>query len=232
MSGSRIASLLAGLASILLLAGCAVTRQEPLAFKTTALQSPARIGVAMTPLPAVDTWFPGASCLLCLAAASASNSSLTDHARTLPRDDLSGLKVELAQRLAAKGINAQVIETDLDVKALPDASTKGPNLADKDFKALQDKYGVDKIVVISLSNIGFERTYSAYFPTAEPKGAIQGVAYMVDLGSNAYDWYQPLSVRKAAEGQWDEAPKFPGLTNAYFQAIELSKDEVLRPFSQ
>ena len=33
-----------------------------------------------------------------------------------------------------------------------------------------------------------------------------------------------------ADGAWDEPAKFPGLTNAYFQVVELGKDEVLRPF--
>jgi len=54
---------------------------------------------------------------------------------------------------------------------------------------------------------------------------------MVDLTSNAYDWYMPLNVLKSADGRWDEPPKFPGLTNAYFQALEESKDQLLRPWA-
>jgi hypothetical protein len=32
---------------------------------------------------------------------------------------------------------------------------------------------------------------------------------------------------KSAESTWDEAPTFPGLTNAYYQALELAKDAFL-----
>ena len=31
--------------------------------------------------------------------------------------------------------------------------------------------------------------------------------------------------------KWDEAPNFPGLTNAYFQAIETAKNGLLKPFT-
>jgi len=54
----------------------------------------------------------------------------------------------------------------------------------------------------------------------------------VNLGSNAYDWYLPVNVLRSAEGVWDEPTAFPGLTNAYFQALELGKDSYLNPFAQ
>jgi hypothetical protein len=37
-------------------------------------------------------------------------------------------------------------------------------------------------------------------------------------------------VQKATDGDWDEPPKFPGLTNAYFQAVEQFKDGAKKPF--
>ena len=51
---------------------------------------------------------------------------------------------------------------------------------------------------------------------------------MVNLKTNAYEWYSPIDINKAA-AMWDQPPKFPDLTNAYFQAIELGKDAVLKP---
>jgi hypothetical protein len=54
---------------------------------------------------------------------------------------------------------------------------------------------------------------------------------MVNLSNNEYELYVPLLVQKSADGAWDEAPKFPGLTNAYYQVLELSKDAILSPFA-
>jgi len=118
------------------------------------------------------------------------------------------------------------------VGALSDYGTKGPNIAKKDFSALQKKYKVDRLLVIEIASLGFVRTYSAYIPTSDPKGVLQGSGYIVNLNSNTYEWYLPVNISKSADKNWDEPPKFPGLTNAYFQVLELGKDAFLQPFSK
>jgi hypothetical protein len=225
-----VAARLAGVAAALALVGCATVPQEPVQLNAATSLTGARVGVVMTPIPNADTHLPGAGCLLCLAAASVANSSLTSHAKTLTPEDLPQLKDQVAAALKKKGVEAIVIAEPLDLKALPDAANRGPNLASKDFSSVQKKHGVDKVLVIDITTLGFVRTYSAYVPTSEPKGTVQGTGYLVNLKTGAYEWYLPINVTKSADGPWDEAPKFPGLTNAYYQAIELSKDSVLKPF--
>ena len=39
-------------------------------------------------------------------------------------------------------------------------------------------------------------------------------------------------VARGTEGTWDEPPKFPGLTNAYYQALETAMDTVKKPFAK
>jgi hypothetical protein len=215
-----------------LLSGCA-TRQTPVALNQDALGATAgRVGVVMTTLPKVDTYFPGASCLLCLAAASIANSSLTTHAKTLSYEDLPKLKERVAEALRRKGADVVLIAGDLDVSALPSYTNPGPNVAPKDFSSLQKQYGIKRLLVIEVQTLGFWRTYSAYFPTSDPKAIFAGRGYIVNLGSNAYDWYLPVNVLRSAEGAWDEPPSFPGLTNAYFQALELGKDSYVNPFAK
>lgn len=222
--------LLAALAA--LLGGCVSNPQLPVSLNSDAVGSQAgRIGVAMTALPKQDTQVPGAGCLLCLMFASSANSGLTTHAKTLPYEDLPTLKNQIADLLRQKGAAAVVIEEDLDVAALPEFPSKGPNLARTDFTSLSGKYQVDKLVVINITAVGFIRTYSAYVPTSDPKSLLQGLGYMVDLKTNAYTWYRPVTISKSADGAWDEPPKYPGLTNAYFQALELGKDAFLQPFA-
>ncbi len=224
----------AGLALVaagVILGGCA-TPQPPVALNQNALGAGAgRVGVAMTRLPKVDTYFPGASCLLCIAAANIANSSLTTHTQALPYEDLAKLKERVADAMRRKGTDVIVIAEDIDVGALPDYSNPGPNVAKKDFTSLQKKYGVGKLLVIDVYTLGMWRTYSAYFPTSDPKAVFGGRGYIVNLGSNAYEWYLPVNVLRSAEGNWDEPPKFPGLTNAYFQALEIGKDSYVKPLS-
>lgn len=221
-------------ACVALLAGCATRPPSPLAYKQEVLTAtPTKVGVAMTAIPKIDTSFPGAACLLCYAAASVANSSLTTYTHTLSYEDLPKLKDQVAEVLSKKGIATVIIKEDLDVASLPDGSGPvGPNMARKNFTSLKDKYGVDKLLVIAIDNIGFSRMYSSYIPNSDPRAQITGTAYIVDLKTNQYNWYNPVSQTRASQGAWDEPPKFPGLTNAYYQVLELAKDSVLNPLSK
>lgn len=217
---------------LILLGGCAtIPQQEPITLAEGAFTAKSgRMGVAMTPLPKVDTSFPGANCLLCIGVASAANSALTDHTRTLPYEDLPKLKNSVADLLRKKGVNATVIAEDILIDTLPDYAAKGENTAHKDFSSLKQKYNVDKLVVINITALGVWRDYSAYIPTSDPKAVMQGKGYLVNLKNNTYEWYMPVNIVKSADGKWDEPPKFPGLTNAYFQSLEIGKDSFLKPF--
>lgn len=210
------------------LAGCA-TPQAPLPLNGGALGSSAgKVGVVMTALPKPNTFFPGADCLLCIAAANAMNSSLTTHAQALPTDEIASIQQDIASLISKKGGEAQLIKEPLDIASLPDFRNSGPNMARKDFRSLHAKYGVDKLLVVQVFSLGYVRTYASYFPTSEPKASISSIGSLIDLKSNTYDWFLPVSALKAADGAWDEAPKYPGLTNAYFQAIESHRDQLTR----
>lgn len=216
---------------VLALTGCATAPQRSIAWAPTIVGTEEKVGVVMTPLPEVGTTLPGAGCLLCLAAASIANSSLSAHSKALPVEDLPKLKDRVAEGLRKKGAKVVVIDEDIDVAKLPKAKQKGVDLAPKDYTSLRGKYGVDQLVVISINQLGFERPYASYIPTSEPKAAVTGAGYKVNLTTNAYEWYQPVNVRISAEGNWDEPPNYPGLDNAYFQAIETAKDTLLQPFN-
>lgn len=219
------------LAFAALLTGCVGAPQRPIAFSHPAQDANAqKVGVIMTALPKSDVYTPGAGCLLCMAAASVANSTLTGYSHSLPEEGLPKLKEDVANLLRKQGLNAVVINENLDVSKLPSAKASGPDLAKKDFSSLRAKYSVDHLVVIDIQQVGFERPYSAYIPTSEPKGVVIGLGYEVNLATNAYEWYSPVDVHVAAEGKWDEPPSFPGLTNAYFQALEKGKDKFLEPF--
>jgi hypothetical protein len=226
---SRLNTLL--FAGVALLTGCA-TQQTPVAMSTQAFGATGTsYGVLMTTVPAVDTYFPGASCLLCYAAASVANSDLTKHTKTLPVDELTKLDKQVGDALRKRGATVTMVPA-FDLKTLPDSSRGAPAYAKKDFTSLKAKYKIDKLMVVQLTGVGFLRNYSAYFPTGEPKASVSGSAYIVNLNDNALEWYKDVAVLRAADGKWDEPPKYPGLTNAYYQSIELARDEVLKPLVQ
>lgn len=216
---------------VIALSGCAGTPQQNVELAPGALSAQwGRLGIAMTTMPKVDTYFPGADCLLCLATASLANSTLTSYTQTLPTEDLIKLKQEAADLIRKKGINVRLIEENLHLENLPAWNTEVPNVAKKDFVSLKNKYGIDKLLVMEVSSLDIRRNYSAYFPTGEPYAILQGAGYLVNLNNNTYEWYSRIHTVKNSDSKWDEPPAFPGLTNAYFQVIEISKDNYLKPF--
>lgn len=216
-----------------LLAGCAATPQTPIAMGSDYFNSAkaGRIGVVVAELPAPDTSFPGADCLLCLAAASVANSSMTSAVKGWPLDDIKPLRGELVSLLNARGLQAQAVEEPLKIDALPDRNGAEPGSSRKDFSSFKAR-GVDRLLVVNVKALGAWRNYAAYVPTGAPRAVFRGEAYIVDLGTHRFDWYLPIELSRPADGNWDEPPKFPGLTNAYFQVLEEGKDLVKRPFQR
>jgi len=215
----------------ILLGGCVTAPQTPIELSQDKLSANSgRVGVAMTALPKIDTHLPGASCLLCYATAAAANASLTTHAQTLPYEDLPKLKDDMVDMLRKKGTDAVVISEPIDLEKTPSNANEGPNISRKDFAPLKTKYKIDKLLLIDITSLGFLRTYSAYIPTSDPKAMLIGTGSLVNLKSNTYEWYMPVNVTKSADKNWDEPPQFPGLTNAYFQVLELGKDSYMKPF--
>lgn len=219
------------IAVIVFVSGCA-SRQLPVSLLPDSVSSPSRIGIAVTPLPGADTDFPGAGCLLCLAAASIANSSLTTHTKTLSNEDLAKIRDEFALAIRKKGATPVMLSEPLIFEKLPKSDRSGVNVARLDFTQLSKELSIDKLLVVQISALGMTRTYANYFPTSAPRGYVKGISYLVNLTTNAYEWYLPFMTQRAADGKWDEPPNFPGLTNAYFQAIETTKDNLLKPFTE
>jgi hypothetical protein len=216
---------------ILFVSGCA-TVQQPIAMSTDAVPTASTVGVAMTALPATDLLLPGADCLLCIATAVATNSSLNSYAKTLPREDVAAFKEDIAVALRSWGAQVTVVPEDLPLATLNRTSGSAPNTAELDFAALRGKYKVDRLLVVQVDALGMVRPYAAYIPSGPPKALLRGRAFLVNLSNNLYEWYKPFDLQKAAEGQWNEPPKFPGLTNAYFQVIELGREDLVKTLTR
>lgn len=216
-----------------LTAGCAEAPVASVQLAPDAINKESgRIGVVMSAIPKVTTNFPGASCLLCLATASMSNSALTKHTETLGAEDLPKVKDAVAALLRKKDPQVVALPDNIDVQKLRDYGGKEPGMARKDFRPLREKYQVDKLIVIDILSLGIVRPYSAYIAAGDPKAECHGRLYMVNLNDNSYELNVPLDIVKSADGAWSEPPKFPGLTNAYYQVLEMTRDSIVQPFAR
>ena len=134
------------------------------------------------------------------------------------------------EQLRKRGYTPVLLPDDFKIDSLPKGAG-GPNKPKYDFSSLRGKYQIDELVYVQITQLGISRNYASYVPTGAPQATVLGQAYMVKLADNSFDWYATIRQERGAAGQWDEAPNYPGLTNAYFQAVEGARDEVLKPFN-
>ena len=212
------------------LASCATPPQTPISFSQQSLSGPKeQIGVVSTKIPSVSVDFPGADCLLCIGVAMAAHSTFREHASTLNAADLENLQDELVAKLKARGYRVARITEAVDVRSLDSVSDKKDGFAKYNF-AKYKKDGYTALVVTEYKSVGFRRGYQSYIPTEPMKASLQGETYMVRIEDGKLLWFQPHNLSKGVVGEWDQPPKFPGLTNSYYSLLEEYKDIVLGSF--
>ncbi|WP_188149608.1 hypothetical protein [Teredinibacter waterburyi] len=214
------------LALIILVTGCAGNIQQPVAFNYSTIEQGAKVGVVVGPIPTPTMTYPGASCLLCLATAATANASLSAYAKTLDASDLSLVRDDVVASLQSQGFDANVIEEYEDESKLPKIKSEIVNSAKRDYSIYRTKNNVDYLVVVNFNYAGLTRNYASYIAKGAPEAKVLGLVRMIDLNTNMYTIYQPVVAAKMSEGEWKEPPEYPGMTNAYYQAIEAAKDQV------
>ena len=214
------------------LSGCATTVQPPLEISNNFWQEKDKtIGVIMSEIPEPETTIVGASCLLCYGVASAANSSLDKHLKTVPTEDVAILKDKVVELLTKRGMKVKVLEENIEVRRLEKFKSKAVNVAQKDFSSFQTK-SLDYLLVIDVHQVGAHRTYASYVPTSDPLSVFSGLAYIIDIKTNKYAWYFPFNHKKPADLEWDEPPSFPGLTNSLYEVITLGHDSITESLRQ
>lgn len=184
--------------------------------------------VYIAPEDKATTHIYGADCLLCYGVASALTSSLDTHLEsTISADEL--LVIKDAVIAGYSDLNVELIEVNLTAPITKLKKFKGENgFAEKDFRVLKDKLGLDMLVVLSLDQHGAYRSFSSYIPNGDPQGYIAGTLYTVDLTTNGYVQYLSIAERVQPQGEWDEPTAFPSVTTAYYQSIENVKSLVTK----
>ncbi len=230
----KLAKLLSIAVVALLAVGCSMTPQKPVPLENDFFKdNSAKIGIYIDTLPRVNTYFPGASCLLCIAAAEAANSDMTGHVQTLSGDEINEIYTIIEGILKKHSFSVVKVEDSIKINDLKSFSSKDEIIpyARKDFTPLKEKLGVDKLVIVDVNALGVYRAYSAYVPTTDPMGYIWGALSVVDLSDNQYNLYQAINIKTPVTGEWDEPKDFPGVTTAFYKSIEILKGQVKSLFN-
>lgn len=213
------------------LSGCVSTEKVvllPESFNmSTEVKGP--IAVAFNEFPSPNTYFDGASCLLCIGVAEAAHASLTKHVKKLDSGDIDLIPETLGNALTSKNIEYKQATKVIDLNKLPKFSNykDGSPFAKKDFTSLKTELNTDVLIYIEIDRFGVLRPYSSYIPTGAPKAIVDGDIKMIDLNTNTYIVNMPIIIRESINGDWDIEPEYPALTNAYYLAIAKANERVL-----
>lgn len=220
---------LIGLLSLLTLTGCSVAPQQPdLALNTDILsQQETKIGIHFVePEDKATTHIWGANCLLCYGVASALTQGLDDHLeQEISTEELDNIKELVLAKYSARFPNVKMVELSTPVKELKDFKEQ-LGFAKKDFTVVKGEHDIDVLVIMHVRGYGAFRSFSNYIPNGDPQGYLAGWLYSVDLNTNAYIQYLSLDEKVQPSGVWDQPPKYPSVTTAYYQAVENVKKKI------
>ena len=218
------------LLACLTLTGCAhVQPPVPLDNQFWDAKEPT-IGEAITVVPEPVLALTGNQGLLDLAINKGVNSSLSDNVEKWQVNDLNTLPDAIVAKLQAKGYKAKRIDEPVDLKVYKEVSFR-EGYTVRDLTPLKATYGVDRLLLVNILATGATRSYYSVVPTSVPMAQVGGQGMVVDLADNKLLWFKPFAVVQAAQGEWDE-PNYANLTNAFYQAMDTSRQQMITPFEQ
>jgi hypothetical protein len=213
---------------VILLSACGSTPQPTVTLTTNLFaKEDLKIGVVYTaPQEKATTHIFGANCLLCYGIASTMTSKLDKHLEnTIQTDELTKFKELVLSEYSERSSHVELVTLPTPIKKF--SKFKGElGFAKKDFRSLKESLGIDIIVVLEVNRHGAYRSFSGYIPNGNPQGHIAGLLYAIDLNSNAYIQYMEINEKIQPSGEWDDAPTFPSVTTAYYQAVENTKQKI------
>ena len=215
---------------LLVLTGCA-TPQGPVPLDQAFwADQHERIGIAITEVPKPQALMAGQQGLLDVAINTAASATMRSKVETWDTSSRKDFPKEVAKTLSERGYQATVLEQPLKLNALKPVKGAKLGYSKLDYTSFKATHNVDKLVVFAVASTGTYRTYYGFIPTSAPITQVVVSAYVIDLDDNRLLYYQPFTTNRVVDGEWDEGPEFPNLTNTYYQALDQTQQNLMLPF--
>jgi hypothetical protein len=188
------------------------------------------IGVAITMVPPPVLALTGQQGMLDYAINRGVNSKLSDNVEKWQVRDLNTLPDVIVAKLQAKGYKVKRINEPVDLNVYKQTSFREGYMG-RDLAPIKGAYGVDRLLLVNVFSTGATRSYYGFVPTSVPMAQVSGQGLVVDLADNKLLWFKPFTAVQAAQGEWDE-PTYTNLSNAFYQAMDNSRQQMITPFEQ
>ncbi len=220
--------LLSFLALVLLLSGC-VTSPYVQMKQEFWTQTDRSIGVAVAKLPDATTHKVGQQGLLDMAINQAMADQLSKYLKTVDLSNYGKVSGEAATRMQAKGLKVVEVASPVDVAALKDFTSEDSSrvYAQKDFRPLKQQLGVDRLVLLTVTAAGTQRSYYGFVPTSKPIALMATRGEIIDLGTNEILWRQVSSNTTPIDDPWDQPPNYPNVGVAVQKVVLMARRSLI-----
>lgn len=224
-----------------LLAGCAAYVPTDMHRKDELGAKNAVTGVAMAALPQPGVFTAdlkrgggGGGGLVQALITIGIVSDLAAHAKTLDAKDARAIADDAVALFKRQGLQVVPIAEPLNLRDLESFEARDGSLANKDFRPLQKKLNVDRLLVVRVDRLGFNYPIGGAMPipAGDAMAEVDGAAFVVDLRTNAFLWHRKVQVLRGVGKAWDEPPGYPALTAKFYEALEAARDELLADLSK
>ena len=192
------------------------------------------IVIAVPKLPVPSAMRTGSQGLLDIAVNSAMSDDLSKHLATLELKDFQRSAVKLQQYLTDKGFADVRVVNDVDLSKLPEFNAPdggSQSFAKRDFRTLANEFNTKRLIILAAGPVGTTRAYYGFVPLGAPSVTFWAHADLIDLSNNTLQWHKAFVNTRAVDGDWDQAPDFPNLTNAFYQSLETVTQQVELDFT-
>ena len=215
----------------LCLVGCAATQPIVPMSQQFYAQPASTVGIVFVEQKQAELFTWGDTSLLDMAIIATATAQLQAHIKTLDMSDFSDIKGQVAKILESKGFSVSMLGELPPLEKFADFSDPDKNDTEyynkKDLRSLRERLSIDFLLRIQTFRVGVARTYNGFIPTSPPSASFGAEGQLTDLRNNRLLWHQGFINTKPADGDWDEPPNYPGLTNSYFIVLEETRKELL-----
>jgi len=222
---------LTAVSALVALVGCA-TPQPPVALdQSFYTQEGKTVGVMLKVPEKPGLALEGNIGLLDYAIISAATSSLSDNIESQDLGEFVAVSEDLSHSLEGQGfkvVRLQAPEKEPKLAKFKDPDSKDQTyFAAKDHRGMAGQYQVDYLLELTATRAGLARPYYGFVPTDSPRAVFDVHGELIDLSNNQLLWFATMPHAAYADGEWDEGPKFPGLTNSYYVVMNKARQDVI-----
>lgn len=216
---------------ILALAGCATAPNVTLSqnfWQNHKLKQ--KVVVATDEIPVAGLYQTGSEGLLDYVMNDVVTSNFQTYLKHYPVQSLSKIKWMFLKKLQARHMNAKVYGRAIDTSKLVNYSGSAAKFATKNYTPLVAKIGPHKLLMVSVTSVGAERSYYGFIPLGAPKAICDLEGRLINLQNNRILWRYRVSVVLPIPGKWDQPPNYPMFTKTLQRAIVTAQQKLLDGF--